>query len=122
MSQMDSPEINMDPAALAREEVFTDSKIGTIRKMTPVTINGDVDSSREVEYIGSTQVMTPGGALPLTFQIEADDLAGAVSGFGPAAQVAVERTMEELKEMQRQQASQIVVPGGGKGNNSIQIP
>lgn len=121
MSQMDSPEINMDPAALSREEVYTDSKIGTIRKMTPVTLEGDVDSSREVEYIGSTQVMTPGGALPLTFLIEADDLATAVRGFGPAAQVAVERTMEEMKEMQRQQAAQIVVPGGGN-NSSIQMP
>lgn len=120
MSQMDSPEINMDPAALSREEVFTDSKIGTIRRMTPVTIEGDVDSSREVEYIGSTQVMTPNGALPLTFLIEADDLATAVSGFGPAAQVAVERTMEEMKEMQRQQAAQIVVPGGN--NSNIQMP
>lgn len=120
MSQMDSPEINMDPAALSREEVFTDSKIGTIRRMTPVTVNGDVDTSREVVYIGSTQVMTPGGALPLTFQIETDDLAGAVSGFGPAAQLAVEHAMEELKEMQRQQASQIVVPGGN--NSNIQMP
>ena len=120
MSQMENQEINMDAAALTREEVFTDSKIGTIRRMTPVTLEGDVDSSRVTQYVGSTQIMTPGGALPLNFEIEADDLAGAVSGFGTAAQVAVEKTMEELKEMQRQQASQIVVPGGN--DSKIQIP
>jgi hypothetical protein len=121
MSQMEnSPEINMDPAALSREEVYTDSRVGTIRKMTPVTIAGEVDESRPVQFIGSTQIMTPGGALPLTFEIESDSLEGAVAGFGDAAQLAVERTMEELKEMQRQQASSIVVPGREGGN--IQLP
>lgn len=120
MSQMEDQEINMDASALTREEAFTDSKIGSIRKMTPVTLDGDVDSGRQVQYIGSTQIMTPGGALPLTFVIEADTLEGAVSGFGAAASVAVENTMEELKERQRQQASKIVVPGGD--NSKIQFP
>jgi hypothetical protein len=120
MSQMDTgPEITMDASALTREETNTDSKVGTIRKMTPVTIDGEVDSSRDIQFIGSTQIMTPGGALPLSFEIETDNLAGAVAGFGDAAQLAVERTMEELKEMQRQQASSIVVPGR---DNKIQMP
>lgn len=120
MSQMEDQEINMDASSLTREEVFTDSKIGSIRKMTPVSLNGDVDSSREVQFVGSTQIMTPGGALPLNFVIEADTLENAVKGFGPAASVAVENAMEELKEMQRDQASKIVVPGGDNGK--IQIP
>jgi len=122
MSQMETnTEIKMDPAALSREEVFTDSRVGTIRKMTPVTIDGEMDASRPVQFIGSTQIMTPGGALPLTFEIETDSLEGAVEGFGDAAKLAVERTMEELKEMQRQQASSIVVPG--RDNSSkIQFP
>ncbi len=121
MSQMEtSPEINMDATALAREEVYTDSRVGTIRKMTPVTIDGETDNSRPVQFIGSTQIMTPGGALPLTFEIEADSLESAVAGFGEAAQQAVERTMEELKEMQRQQASSIVVPG--REGSKIQMP
>ena len=121
MSQMDtSPEINMDPTALTREDVFTDSRVGTIRKLTPVTIDGETDASRAVQFVGSTQIMTPGGALPLSFEIETDTLKGAVAGFGDAAKLAVERTMEELKEMQRQQASSIVVPG--RENNKIQFP
>ena len=121
MSQMDnSPEITMDATALTREETFTDSRVGTIRKMTPVTLDGETDSSRPVQFVGSTQIMTPGGALPLSFEIETDTLEGAVAGFGDAAKLAVERTMEELKEMQRQQASSIVVPG--RENNKIQMP
>jgi hypothetical protein len=120
MSRMEtSPEINMDANALSREEVFTDSRVGTIRKMTPVTVNGDTDHTRPVQFIGSTQIMTPGGALPLSFEIETDTLEGAVAAFGEAAKQAVERTMEELKEMQRQQASSIVVPG--RDNSKIQM-
>ena len=121
MSQMNnSQEINMDATALSREEVYTDSRIGSIRKMIPVTADGETDPSRPVQFVGSTQIMTPGGALPLSFEIEADTLAGAVDGFGEAAKLAVERTMEELKEMQRQQASSIVVPG--RDNAKIQMP
>ena len=121
MSQMDnSPEIAMDATAVTREEVFTDSRVGTIRKSTPVTLAGDLDSGRPVQFVGSTQIMTPGGALPRSFEIETDTLEGAVAGFGDAAKLAVERTMEELKEMQRQQASSIVVPG--REGSKIQMP
>lgn len=121
MSQMDtSPEINMDANALSREEVYTDSRVGTIRKMIPVVADGSLDNGRPVQYVGSTQIMTPGGALPLSFEIEAATLEDAVAGFGDAAKLAVERTMEELKEMQRQQASSIVVPG--RDGSKIQMP
>ena len=121
MSQMDtSPEISMDATALTREEVYTDSRVGTIRKMTPVNLDGELDNTRPVQFVGSTQVMTPGGALPLSFEIESETLEGAVAGFGDAAKLAVERAMEELKEMQRQQASSIVVPG--RDNSKIQMP
>lgn len=121
MSQMENmPEINMDATSLTREEVYTDGRIGTVRKLTPVTADGEIDSGREVQFVGSTQIMTPGGALPLNFEIEASDLAGAVAAFGEAAKQAVERTMEELKELQRQQASSIVVPG--RDGNKIQMP
>ncbi len=110
---MQDQDIRMDADNLAREDVFTDSRIGTIRRLTPVTAEGEVDSSREVQYFGSTQIMTPAGALPLNFELPNESLAAAVEGFGDAAKVAVEQTMEELKEMQRQAASQIVVPKGG---------
>jgi hypothetical protein len=121
MSEMNNnTDITMDVTALSREEVYTDSRIGSIRKMIPVTLDGEQDSSRPVQFVGSTQIMTPGGALPLSFEIEAKTLEDAVAGFGDAAKVAVEKTMEELKEMQRQQASSIVVPG--RENNKIQMP
>lgn len=124
------PEIKMDSDALCREEMFTDNRIGTIRKLIPVTSAGDDDPSRPVQFVGSTQIMTPGGALPLSFEIPAANLKEATEGFGDAAAEAVERTMEELRELQREAASSIVVPkggmdpgaGGGMGGGKILMP
>jgi len=124
------PDIQMDPEALYREDVFTDNQVGSIRRLTPVTADGSVDDNRAVMYVGSTQIMTPAGALPITFEIEAVTLGEAATGFGPAAQQAVQQTMEELRHMQRETASQIVVPRGGvdpsgmggPGGSKIQIP
>lgn len=108
-----SNEIRMDASNLYREETFTDNTVGTLRRITPVTPEGEVDESRKVQFIGSTQVLTNAGPLPLSFEIEATTLSEAAEGFGEAAKQAFEKTMDELKEYQRQQASQIVVPKGG---------
>ena len=108
-------EIQMDTANLYREEVFTDNAVGTLRRLVPVTADGEVDNSRATQYVGSTQVLTNAGPLPLSFEIEAGTLTEAAAAFGDAAKDAFEKTMEELREMQRQQASSIVVPGSGGG-------
>lgn len=117
----DKLQMTMDSTNLYREDVYTDQKIGTIRVMTPVTAGGEVDSARPVQYVGQAQMMTPAGALPLSFELNFDNLADAVAGFSAGAQVAMEDTMKELQEMRRQQASQIVVPGA-EGNPQIQMP
>lgn len=124
------PDITMDAGELCREDIFTDSRVGTIRQLTPVTVDGDIDESRPVQFIGTTQVLTPAGALPLNFELPGTTLASAIEGFGEAASEALERAMEELKELQRQAASQIVVPkagmdptgSGGLGGGSIKMP
>jgi hypothetical protein len=108
-------EPTMDPSALYLEEVFTDRRVGTIRRLTPVDGKGAVDPSRAVSYAGETQVMTSMGALPISFEIEAKDLAEAADKFGPEAKDAIERTVRDLQEMRRQAASSIVVPQGGMG-------
>ena len=108
-------EPKMDPEGLFLEEVFTDRRVGTIRRLTPVKGDGSVDTTRGISYIGETQVMTSVGALPITFEIEAKNLAEAANKFGPEAKDAIERTVHDLQEMRRQAASSIVVPQGGMG-------
>jgi len=124
-NQNSDNEIRMEVSNLFREEVFTDNTVGTLRRLTPVTATGEPDPSRPGQFIGSTQVMTTAGPLPLSFEIEAETLGEAAEAFGAAAREAFEKTMEELREMQRQQASSIVVPGtgagGGMGSSKIQL-
>jgi hypothetical protein len=109
------PEPRLDAAALYLEEVFTDRRVGTIRRMTPVDRDGAPDPAGKVLYVGETQVMSTVGALPIVFEIEAENLGDAADRFGGLAKEAIERTMRELQELRRQAASSIVVPQGGMG-------
>ncbi len=115
---IDIENLRMNAESLYREEVFTDQQVGTLRRLSPVTSDGSDDSTRQVRYIGQSQMMTPMGALPLNFEIEADSLQQALDNYAEAAKQAVEHTLEELKELRREAASQIVVPEGGGGMGS----
>lgn len=110
----------MKVSELYREEVFTDRAVGTIRRMTPVLGDGSTDPARPLQFVGQAQLLTPGGALPISFEIDAKDLAEAVAKFSPSAQQAVQETLEEIAAMRREQASGLVIPdagslGGGLG-------
>ena len=130
MSQEPQAESQMDLANLYREDTYTDRKLGVIRCMTPVTSEGLVDSSRAVQYLGQAEIMTSMGPVPINFEIEAKTLAEAVQGFADAAQKGIERTMQQMQEMRRQQASQLVVAPAGmtglkdgpRGGGKIQLP
>lgn len=124
-----SADLSMDPAELYLEEIFTDRRVGTIRRMTRVNGQGEPDRSQPVTYTGETQVVTPMGNLPIAFEIDAASLEEAAKKFGDLAREAIERAMRELQEMRRQAASSIVVPQGGlppgggmPGGGTIQMP
>lgn len=121
----------MNPAALYREEIFSDRKVGTIRRLTPVKVDGSPDPARATLFVGQTQVLTAMGALPLSFEIDAANLEEAVAKFAAGAKGAFERTVRELEEYRRQSASSIVIPdrgaggfgpGGLPGGGKLQIP
>jgi hypothetical protein len=119
------PDIHMDATTMYRDELFTDRKAGTIRRLTPVTVNGDVDPTRHVLYSGQTQLLTPGGVLPLSFEIEAASLEEALQRFPAAVQAALEQAIEEAREYRREASSRIVVPdvagGGIPGGGKIKL-
>src|ERR671922_1954186 len=127
--QQAANEIKVDPKQLYLEEIFTDRRVGTIRRLTPVTKDGARDQARAVLYVGETQVLTPAGALPIAFEIGAGSLEEAAEKFGQLAREAIERTVKELQELRRQAASSIVIPQGGMppmpgtpGGGKIQMP
>ena len=114
-SSNDGRQATMDSTQIYREETFTDRKVGTIRRLTPVTADGSTDAARPVLFIGQAQVMTPMGAVPISFELDADSLNAAIEKFGPAAEQSVQQTMRELQEIRREQASSLVIPDGAGG-------
>lgn len=124
-------EAQMDADALYQEEMFTDRRVGALRRLTPVKRDGSRDGTRPVLFIGQAEIMTNMGPVPISFEIPGENLDEAVAGFGPAANAAIERTVQQIQELRRQQASQLVVPQGGlppnlgggpRGGGKIQLP
>jgi hypothetical protein len=109
-STNDGRQATMDSTQIYHEETFTDRRVGTIRRLTPVTADGSIDSARPVIFVGQAQVMTPMGAVPISFELDASTLNAAIEKFGAAAEQAVQQTMRELQEIRREQASSLVIP------------
>jgi len=125
----DLPEVQLDLQALYREDVFTDRRAGSIRRLTPVTADGSVDPTRPVLFSGQTQLLTPAGVLPLGFEIEAATLEEALKKFPDGVRVALEQAIDEARELRREAASRIVVPevgaagpGPASGGGKIKFP
>ena len=121
--------LTMDAASVYREDVYTDRKVGTIRCLTPVKSDGAPDAGRSALYIGEAQILTPMGAIPVTFDIEAANLADAIKKHEEAAKEGVERTVKEIQDtppasvVDRYSARRrggLARQGGGGGK--IQIP
>ena len=112
-------DIAVDQTNLYREETFTDLKVASIRRLTPIKPDGSDDFTRPAIFVGETTLMSSRGPLPINCPIEAANLQEAMDAFPVAVQNAVERLMEEAREIQRQESSRIVVPGqlagGGLG-------
>jgi hypothetical protein len=114
-------EIQVDHENLYLEEVFTDLKVATLRRLTPVKPDGSPDETRPVLFHAQTQLMSQMGPLPVNCAIEATSLEEAMEKFPEAIAEAIERMVEEAKEMQRQEASRIIVPGAAPGGGKIKL-
>ena len=104
-------EISADLDNLHREDVFSDMRLATIRRLQPIRLDGSPDPTRPTTYIAETTIVSQLGPIPVQSPIEADSLADAFSKFPQAIQAAVERLSERAQEMRREEASRIVVPG-----------
>jgi hypothetical protein len=108
--QQNELEFKLDRSNLYLEESYTDLKVGTIKRLTPVKADGTEDKSRRTVFVGHTSVMTPNGALPIQNVIDAKELSQAIKKFPEALQAAMDRLIEEVKKYQEQQESQIQTP------------
>lgn len=116
-------DIKADTDNLYREESITDLQAVSLRRLIPIRVDGTDDTGRKPMFVASTSVMSPAGAVPIQAPIDAASLEEALQKFPQAIKAAVERLMEEVKELQKQEANRIVVPdaravgglGGGQG-------
>lgn len=104
--------VNLDN--LYRQETFTDLGMGTIQCLRPVTAEGADDPSRQPIFMGTAQIMTPGGVLPVQAEIEAGSLREACERFPDAVKQAVDDLVKQAREYERERAGGIVIPRGGK--------
>jgi hypothetical protein len=105
-------DIKINTDNLYKEEAFTDLTFATIRRLTPVKIDGSIDESREAIFTGMTQLMSPNGPIPVQCLIEgAKNLSEAAAKLPAAIEKSVQAMIAEAEEMRRQEASKIIVPG-----------
>ena len=110
-------DLKVEAGNLYREEVFSDLRVATIRRLTPVKADGSPDESRPMMFSAETQILTPQGLVPVHAPVEAATLTEAIEKFPTAIQAGLDRMIEEAREIRRQSASRIVSPqevGGGK--------
>jgi hypothetical protein len=109
------PDFTVDQTNLYREEGFTDLKVASIRKLIPVNADGTDDTSRTAIFLGSTQLMSDYGPLPIQAALKANNFQEALEAFPGAMEQAMVATIERLKKMQEQEQAQkdsrIIVPG-----------
>jgi len=110
-------DFSINPDALYREESFTDLQSGAVRRLVPVHADGSADQGRTPIFIGTAQVLTPDGPLPIQAVLAANNLKEAVEAFPGAMQAALEEMVNELEKMQRERSnssedkSRIAIPG-----------
>ena len=103
--------LSVDTENLYREESITDLRAATIRQLVPIKVDGSDDETRSRRFIGDTTLMTQMGPIPVQFPLEAETLEKAFELFPDGIQRAIERLNERAKELAREEASRIVVPG-----------
>lgn len=116
MPRDDQASVNekVDLNNLYRQENYTDLGFGTIQCLKPVTADGDPDPSRKPIYMGSAQIMTPHGLIPVQCDIKAETLRAACLAFPDAIKDAVQDLVEQARQFERERQGGIVIPRGGK--------
>ena len=117
MNESEKIDFTVDRDNLYREESLTDLKVASIRRMVPVTADGQDDPSRAPMFLGHTQIITPQGPLPLQARLMANSLQEAMDAFPAAMEQEMAKMVDQIRKLQaeeqkkQQDDSRIIVPG-----------
>jgi hypothetical protein len=111
----DQIDFKLDTQNLYREESYTDLKAGAIRRLIPVKADGATDKARTEIFVGTTQLLTPEGPMPVQARLMVNNLQEALEAFPDAMRQATHEMIAQLEEMQKKyqekEDSRIIVPG-----------
>lgn len=108
--EIDNIDLTVKENNLYLEESFTDLDMMSIRRFTPIKINGIKDKTRKPIFVGHTQLMTPQGALPIRSHLEARNLKEAIEHYPAAMKKAIDNMLVELSKLEQKEDSRIIVP------------
>ncbi len=115
--QIDNINFTIDKNNLYREESITDMKVGSIRQLIPIKLDGSEDDKRSRLFIGQTQIISPEGPLPIQAELTVKNIDEAIKVFPLAMKKALNEMLAKIQNMQQQQQAQqrddsrIIVPG-----------
>lgn len=101
-------EFKLDRSNLYQEETFTDLRVGSVKRFTPVKPDGSPDKSRQTVFVGQANVHTPHGPLPVQGMIRAKELPQAFKRFPEAMEEAVRQLIEEAQKMSEEKQSPVI--------------
>lgn len=105
----------VDKENLYREVAVTDLNIATIRQLIPIKADGSDDTERDPIFLGSTQLSSPQGPIPIQAKLEAVTLEQAMAVFPKTMEAETRVVIENLKRLheqqKRKQDSRIIMPG-----------
>ncbi len=112
---VDDLDLTLNQQDLYREENYTDLKAGSIRRLIPVQSDGRPDDSRTEIFVGTTQLMTNEGPLPVQARLMANNFQEALTIFPQTMRQATAEMIEQFEKMQQKMKteaqSRIIVPG-----------
>ena len=108
-------DFTLDLQNLYREQSYTDLKAGSIRRLLPVKADGSPDETRTEIYVGTTQLMTNEGPLPVQARLMANSLQEALTIFPQTMREATREMVAQFEQLQQKMKaeadSRIIVPG-----------
>lgn len=117
--ERDSMEFTIDKQNLYQEEYFTDMKLATVRRLTPIKPDGSEDKSRKTLFVGQANLMSEAGPIPISTMISAKDLQQAFKKYPEAMIEAMERLKQEMMKYRQEHESSIITQGIEKDSRII---
>lgn len=118
MSAINKEELTLNLATLYKQEEYTDTMAGSIKKLIPVKSDGTEDAGRPVIFVGQTSIMLPSGPMPVQAVLDAPTLDEAIKAFPEAMEKAINELADKLIKLAEEQQSliqkpdsNIIVPG-----------